>query len=1480
LQLRTKKIKQTLSKSYQKRSITAQNYDQFNSALQVLSQKLKISSKKKQNEENNKANLRDFLLEAFYKKSNAVENKSYKGRFGSDLVICADQSSDSKVQVLFEVKSPLNTLEFISEDKLNSKALQEIVLYYLWERIKEENNEIKHLVITNLEEWFIFNAQEFHRIFYESSLKKDFLKWSKGKLDSSKTNEFHQIVSKFVEQSELKITCTSFKVSEESESLIKLYKILSPEFLLKQGFENDSNTLNRAFYSELLHIIGLEEKEEKGKKLIKRKIKPDRGSILENLIVNIEAYKDREYSQKDLFDNSLQLSITWINRILFLKLLEAQLFNYHQRDNQFKFLNQDKIESWDDLSCLFFKVLAKKTEERKNIPEKFSFIPYLNSSLFEQTDLEKELGLITLLNDASEISVYPKTALKIEDHQKKLRTIDYLINFLNAYDFGAEDQGEIQLESKTIINASVLGLIFEKINGYQDGSFFTPGYITMYMCRQTIRKAVINKFNQKYKWDCQTIEELENQIDRKKVNLREANELVESLKICDPAVGSGHFLVSALNEIISVKSDLNILIDSKGKRLNCYTTVDNDELSITDRFEEIFQYKVKLRNSGERSVAEEINRIQESIFHEKQKIIENCLFGVDLNPNSVKICRLRLWIELLKNAYYKSPKSSPFQGGWGVLELQTLPNIDINIKQGNSLVSRYAVWQRLTIDKISEVIKDYLEAVQTYKNSTNKVSKDWINQKIAQIKEQLGENLFQKSDLVIKKNNVEKARNKVLNDLETIKNKADLGKEAQKNYEKKKIQLSKESERLNTELQKLEIQLDELKTGELYKKGFEWRFEFPEVLDQEGNFRGFDVVIGNPPYVRQEEIKELKPYLKENYAVFNSIADIYTYFIELSHSLLSPDGYFSFIISNKFTRANYGKSVRSFLIQGTEIEEFIDFSGLSVFDQATVDAAILSYKKSKEQTKALLNSKNKQTNQLSLFKKTTPENSPFQGGWGVKTLEYASIEKEFLQAEKPDLNKYLTDDKKIKFSLNLLSQDSWTFSSEQELAIKQKVEAKGVPLKDWDIEINYGIKTGLNEAFIIDKATKDKLIKEDPKSAEILKPLLRGRDIKKWKAEFADLWLINVHNGYLEENPLTPLKGGTQDSEARDVLADNLGKFGNFTYSQEIGEQAKLMRANPTKAEKHLWDNALRSSQLGFKFTRQKPIHQFILDFYCSELLLGIEADGEVHAGQKEQDQLRTEYLNSLNIEIIRFKNEEILTDLENIKKRIIEYIEKRKEKLSRTKTQAPPFKGAGGFPETKIPPININNYPAIKRHLDQFHPKLENRADQGKTPYNLRNCAYLHDFEKPKIVWKEMVQTASFLYDENGFLGNDTTSFISGSSRTKLKSLTALLNSRFIDFIYRKFYSGGGLGASGYRYKKDFMRFLPIKKLSEEEQKPFVELVDQIMELKNPLAPLKGGTLSESAQAEVSYLENQIDQLVYKLYDLTEEEIQLIEGL
>jgi len=727
-----RELKQTLNRVYLKIKPDTETIQVFQANLTRLLEQ--CDSKK--SEEFNKNLLIDFLKNTYYTDRYFINTKER-----IDLVIHNNQDVKSPVGIIFETKKPTRTInaEMPRLDHLNTKAFQQLVLYFLRERVTDKNLDIKHLIVTNIYEWFIFDGKIFEELFFANkALVNQFCDFEEGRLSSTKTDFFYQqiaepAITKVIEQ----IKFTHFDLRElENLDLLDIYKILSPEHLLKLPFVNDSNTLNKPFYNELLYIIGLTEVKDKGKKLIGRMKEGDRcdGSLIENAISRLDSLdkiaqlkNPEEFGTTDeerLFNVALRLSINWINRVLFLKLLEAQLIKYHQGDRDFAFLNLAKVPSYDDLDSLFFDVLARETNKREaKVKTTFAHVPYLNSSLFEPTDTEQQTIVIGNLRERT-LPIFAGTVLKDNQGNKRvgeLNYLAYLFEFLDAYKFDRDELENPQEDSEKLINASVLGLIFEKINGYKDGSFYTPSFITMYMCRETIRRAIVQKFNEVKGWNCQTLDDLYERIEDKK----EANTIINSLKICDPAVGSGHFLVSALNEIIAIKSELRVLLDSSGKSLKDYRVeVRNDKLLVYDDEGNLFAYHP---NNKEKQ------RVQQALFHEKQTIIEGCLFGVDINPNSVTICRLRLWIELLKNAYYREDGN-----------LETLPNIDINIKCGNSLISRFAldVDVRQVLQKQKFSIEEYRNAVQTYRNAETKGQKRQMETLIAKIKAGFSANLL------------------------------------------------------------------------------------------------------------------------------------------------------------------------------------------------------------------------------------------------------------------------------------------------------------------------------------------------------------------------------------------------------------------------------------------------------------------------------------------------------------------------------------------------------------------------------------------------------------------------------------------------------------------------------------------------------------------------------------------------------------------
>ncbi|MBI5219826.1 MAG: Eco57I restriction-modification methylase domain-containing protein [Bacteroidia bacterium] len=936
--------KKALNKAFLKQKPLRSEIDLFKENLINLLTKIDEIER----EENQKNHIRDFLRDTYYKDTNEINTKDTK-----DLVIHLEKTNKDKVGIIIEAKRPGNKNEMLSTEKPNAKALHELILYYFDERNKAENNELKYLIITNVYEWFIIDANYFDKVIYRNTkIKKLYETYINDKKD---TPFFYEEVSKIIPQIDSEIPCTYFDIRNyekvlknenkaDDKNLIALFKILSPHHLLKTPFANDSNSLNDKFYKELLHIIGLEEAKEGNKNIIRRK-KENRnsGSLLENTISAIETedplhripdlslYGDSK--QDRVYNIALELCITWINRILFLKLLEGQLENYHKGDKQYRFLNVETIHDFDELFKLFHKVLAINFSERTEaIKNKYSKIPYLNSSLFEISELEDQAIKINSLDNSEPLELINNTILKdIQKKTNKLTNLDYLFKFLDAYDFASEGKTEIQEENKSIINASVLGKVFEKINGYKDGSIFTPGFITMYMCRQSVRLAVIQKFKNKYGWNVEKFEDLKNYLaDRKSSkDILEFNEVINSLKMCDPAVGSGHFLVSLLNEIIAIKYELGLLADENGIRITDYeVSIENDELILTDSSDDIFEYTI---HNG-KPITKEVQRIQKTLFREKQTIIENCLFGVDINPNSVKICRLRLWIELLKNAYYK--EDGTLSGAEKYTELETLPNIDINIKCGNSLISRYALDSDLSkaLKSIKYDIKAYRGFVNDYKNEKSRDVKRGLQKIIDSIKNDFRTQISQNDP---KKKKLDKLLNELYN---RFTGNFLFEPESQYGNKKEKI-IIKEKENLENEISKLSKELDEIKASTIYKNAFEWRFEFPEVLNNDGDFEGFDLVIGNPPYGVSIKGGQRDAIV----ASLNKVPDfeIYYFFINIAKKILKPNGIKTYIIPNSILFNVFAKSYRENLFNQWQIRELLDCTDFNIFEgSATVRCII------------------------------------------------------------------------------------------------------------------------------------------------------------------------------------------------------------------------------------------------------------------------------------------------------------------------------------------------------------------------------------------------------------------------------------------------------------------------------------------------------------------------------------------------------------
>ncbi|EAI4441311.1 class I SAM-dependent DNA methyltransferase [Campylobacter lari] len=1234
---------------YRKKQITQNEFDTFSKALMQYLERLESSQS--ENEDYLVANtLSPFLTTLNFKTH--IKTKQ-KGKSEIDLAIAKDEFSKD-LEVLIEAKKP-NSKEFIIHAKPNSKALHEAILYYF--RNREHSFSLKFIIITDFYKFYIFKASEFEELFYKNtSFKKLFEEFqSPNSLFKGNTDEFYKEASKLIENSKeslkgffIDLAFLKDKQKSNFKNLASIFKTFHRDFLLNEFSPNDANSLNNAFYKELLYILGLSESKQLSKFIITQS---EQSKQAQGTLYHLIASKLPKHD----FEEVLKFIILWLNRILFLKLIESNLVRFND-DKTLKFLNYEKIPNFTTLSHLFFDILAKEKHTRTQ--SKFSYLPYLNSSLFEKQAIEKTtLEIATLENDAL-LEYHPHTQLKDDKGKSKkgkVGLLEYLFEFLDSFDFGADEQSEELIKQKELINSSVLGNVFEKLNGYKEGSFYTPSFITSYMCKASIEKVVLDKFNHTFKLNATKLSELRTQLRQEKIPQEQKLALLNSIRICDPAVGSGHFLVSALNAMLMVHYELGLFEE------DFYLSVQNDEILVQNHKGQFLEYK---RPDFDK---DKTHLCQKELFERKKDIIENNLFGVDINPNSCEITKLRLWIELLKHSFYESFDDTNYH------DLKTLPNIDINIKCGNSLISYFEIHKSLShypnikerMDKYKRIVKDYKEGFYT--------DKTLIAKEIKNLKESF-KNFCLKDKFAKEIKQLTNGANEYSKKYGDFLAQDEKDENFRAFFSKNMFEFDFDESAAKKEFKKLKKLYESIFDLESANP-FEWRFEFSEVLDEGGNFQGFDLIIGNPPYIRQEDIKELKPNLAKNYKVYKGTSDIYTYFYELGFNVLKQNGVLSFITSNKYTRAGYGEALREFLLKNTTLLEYIDLNGIKVFDSATVDTSILSFEKAK-----------------------TKDNS----------FKYLAPNTELLKENDFNIESILNFN---KIAQNSLSKESFTFNDESTNALKAKIEKHGTPLKDWHgLNINYGIKTGYNEAFIITTEKRDEILAkckdevEKERTAKLIRKMLRGRDIKRYSYEWAGLWVINTHNG----------------------------------YKSKSGE---------------------------------------------------------------------------------------------------------------------------------KIEAINIDEYPSLKQHLKPYYKTLEKRTDKGKTPYNLRNCAYLEEFEKEKIVYSEIVRKPQFYLDTKSNFYAEATSFI--LTGENLKYLIAFLNNDFVAFMFKMFYAGGNLGENGFRYKKAFLERLPIPKINSKNEKlanELISLVDEILNLKE-----------QDKNANTKTQEDKINSIVYKLYNLNEEEIKII---
>ncbi|MCC5944187.1 MAG: Eco57I restriction-modification methylase domain-containing protein [Bernardetiaceae bacterium] len=791
------------------------------------------------------------------------------------------------------------------------------------------------------------------------------------------------------------------------------------------------------------------------------------------------------------------------------------------------------------------------------------------------------------------------TAYGENQNHKKYQNVKVrgLINILNDYKFTVEEN--TPLEQEIALDPELLGQIFENLLAFYNpetaqtarkstGSFYTPREIVDYMVTESL-SAYLDE-------DLHDWEKLEHLNQNKKEALIKS---ILQLKILDPACGSGAFPMGILNKLVEILGKIdpqNTLFE----KVLIQITDSNEELN--KRIEQLKADKAILDKLSETEIAakakaeidEKIREIKSNFksqiktddYSRKLYLIQNCIYGVDIQNIAIQIAKLRFFLALVIEQKAYEPE-----------QVQPLPNLESKFVTANTLIGLQKPTQGAFQSQDLEPLEKQLQKLRAQHFQTqNPKDKEKIKTEDRELRIQMQIILMQDGW------NTQTAEKIADFDLFEQNAKADW-------FDMK------------------------------------WMFGIKE---------GFDVVIGNPPYVQIQKFKAAQKDLwkKQDFKTFAQTGDIYGLFYEKGFQLLKPRGILAYITSNKWMRAGYGKKLRKYFAEETQPLKLIDFGGHQVFETATVDTNILIAK-----------------NQ------------------SAEVLQAVSIEKDFAN----NLTQYF---KEKKVALKNLSDDVWTVSSPMEQQIKFKIEKIGTPLKNWDISINYGIKTGFNEAFIIDEETKNKLIAEDAKSAEIIKPILRGRDIKRYKEEFAGLYLINSHNGVKSKN-----------------------------------------------------------------------------------------------------------------------------------------------------------------IPRVDVP----KDYPAIYRYLKQFEAQAQKRQDKGDHWTNLRNCAYIEEFEKEKIVWSEMTNLNAFIWEDEKKYCNQTCYFIPNGS----KYILAILNSKLVYFYFSKIATD--LGAGAFRWIKQFIEKIPIPFLSPSSQQPFEDLVDYVLWLKGNESP-KVFSVSENASLAYEF-ERVLDMMVFELY-------------
>ncbi|MCD4678563.1 MAG: N-6 DNA methylase [Desulfobacula sp.] len=683
----------------------------------------------------------------------------------------------------------------------------------------------------------------------------------------------------------------------------------------------------------------------------------------------------------------------------------------------------------------------------------FADIPFLNGGLFENLDNKEKRIMVDGFSEEKRNRLNVPDFLffstqrnidlnKTFDTKGKKYKVKGLLEILNNYKFTIAENTPI--EEEIALDPELLGKVFENLLASfnpetkttarkQTGSFYTPREIVDYMVDESLKVSLSRMVS--CKLENTTSEDIKIGLDilfaytEKEhafngIEVKQIVKAVSEIKILDPACGSGAFPMGILHKLVFILTKLdpdNIV----WRELQKQKAIKDTENAYNLGKQEERQTRIK--------EIEETFNSNTSDYGRKLFLIENAIYGVDIQPIAVQIAKLRFFISLIVDQDMKN-------------NIMPLPNLETKFVAADTLIGRKKkeAHGNLFDNPAIEKLEDELKFIRhKYFNARNPQEKLNLRRQDKKIREKIAD-LVKKSD-------------------------GD------------------------------EIIAKRLISWDPYDQNHAASFFDNEWMY--GITHGFDIVIGNPPYVQIQKFSGQqiqKDWENEKYKTFVKTGDIYSLFYEKGNMLLKNGGTLAFITSNKWMRANYGKKTRKYFAENTKPLTLIDFGGYKIFESATVDTNILIFGK----------------NRLKQFKKANP-------------LHACTIGKNF--TEQTEIEKYLEEN---GVTLENLTQDSWIISNKEEFAIKKRIEEIGTPLKDWDVSIYRGVLTGFNEAFIISGTKKDELIAKDPRSAEIIKPILRGRDIKRYTAEFADLWIIFIPWHFPLHN-IPKISGNSEKAEKR-----------------------------------------------------------------------------------------------------------------------------------------------------------------------------------------------------------------------------------------------------------------------------------------------------------------------------------------------------------